>query len=83
MAKSKKKNSIFNKLRNYFFAGVVVLVPLGFTLYLTIFLISVSSNIIPKEINPNNYLPFSIPGSCGCGGVGTGSIASTFCTPIA
>ena len=62
MAKSKKKNSIFNKLRNYFFAGVVVLVPLGFTLYLTIFLISVSSNIIPKEINPNNYLPFSIPG---------------------
>ena len=62
MAKSKKKNSIFNKLRNYFFAGVVVLVPLGFTLYLTIFLVSVSSNIIPKEINPNNYLPFSIPG---------------------
>ena len=62
MAKSKKKNSLFNKLRNYFIAGVVVLVPLGFTLYLTIFLISVSSSIIPKEINPNNYLPFSIPG---------------------
>ena len=62
MAKSKKKISIFNKLRNYFFAGIVVLVPIGFTLYLTIFLISVSSNIIPKEINPNNYLPFSIPG---------------------
>ena len=39
-----------------------MLVPIGFTLYLTIFLISVSSNIIPKEINPNNYLPFSIPG---------------------
>ena len=62
MAKSKKKISIFNKLRNYFFAGIVVLVPIGFTLYLTIFLISISSNIIPKEINPNNYLPFSIPG---------------------
>tara|TARA_Y100000590_G_scaffold445474_1_gene577660 strand:- start:1027 stop:1569 length:543 start_codon:yes stop_codon:yes gene_type:complete len=38
------------------------LVPLGFTLYLTIFLISISSKLIPEEINPNNYLPFSIPG---------------------
>ena len=38
------------------------MVPLGFTLYLTIFLISVSSKLIPEEINPNNYLPFSIPG---------------------
>ena len=62
MAKSKKKNSIFNKLRNYFFTGIIVLVPIGFTLYLTIFLISVSSNLIPEEINPNSYLPFSIPG---------------------
>ena len=30
--------------------------------YLTKFFISVSSNLIPKEINPNSYLPFSIPG---------------------
>ncbi len=36
--------------------------PIGFTLYLTIFLVSISSNLIPKEINPNSYLPFSIPG---------------------
>ena len=26
------------------------------------FFISISSNLIPKEINPNSYLPFSIPG---------------------
>tara|TARA_Y100001970_G_C14162577_1_gene819412 strand:- start:71 stop:691 length:621 start_codon:yes stop_codon:yes gene_type:complete len=63
MAKSnKKKVSILTKLRNYFFAGIVVLVPLGFTLYLTVFIISISSNLIPKEVNPNHYLPFSIPG---------------------
>ena len=31
-------------------------------MYLTIFFIRVSGNIIPKEINPNNYLPFNIPG---------------------
>jgi len=58
----KKKVSLITKLRNYFIAGVVVLVPIGFTLYLTIFIISISSNLVPKEINPNNYLPFSIPG---------------------
>ena len=52
----------FNRLRNYFITGIVVLVPIGITLYLTKFFISISSNLIPKEINPNNYLPFSIPG---------------------
>ena len=58
----KKKSSITSKLRNAFIAGIVVLVPIGFTLYLTLFLIKISSNLIPTEINPNNYLPFSIPG---------------------
>ena len=58
----KKKISIFARLRNYFLAGIVVLVPIGFTLYLTIFLVKISSKLLPKEINPNNYLPFSIPG---------------------
>jgi len=58
----KKKISVLSRLRNYFLAGVVVLLPIGFTLYLTIFLIKISSKILPSEINPNNYLPFSIPG---------------------
>ena len=61
MAK-KRKNSLILKLRNYFFTGVVVLVPIGFTLYLTLFIIKISSKLIPQEINPNHYLPFSIPG---------------------
>ena len=56
------KPSFVTRLRNYFIAGIIVLVPLGFTLYLTIFLISISSKLIPEEINPNNYLPFLIPG---------------------
>ncbi len=62
MTTEKKKTSITAKLRNAFFAGIVVLVPIGFTLYLTLFFIKVSSKLIPSEINPNNYLPFSIPG---------------------
>jgi uncharacterized membrane protein len=61
--KSKKKSfSLTLTLRNYFITGVVVLIPIGFTLYLTKILISISSKLIPKNINPNSYLPFNIPG---------------------
>ena len=56
------KKSFFAKLRNNFIAGVVVLIPIGITLYLTIFIIKISGKIIPQKINPNNYLPFDIPG---------------------
>jgi len=62
MAKVEKKRSIFARIRNYFIAGIVVLIPIGITVYLTLFIISVSSKIIPKEINPNHYLPYNIPG---------------------
>ena len=58
----KKKRSLSLILRNYFIAGVVVLIPIGFTLYLSKILIGISSKILPKNINPNNYLPFEIPG---------------------
>ena len=62
MAFREKKRSIFTKIRNYFITGVVVLIPIGITIYLTIFITSVSSKILPKEINPNHYLPYNIPG---------------------
>ena len=63
MAKLKRRGiSILGRLRNYFIAGIVVLVPIGITLYLTRFFISVSSKLIPNELNPNSYLPFAIPG---------------------
>ncbi len=56
------KKSFFSRIRNNFIAGVVVLIPIGITLYLTLFIIKLSARLIPKEINPNNYLPFDIPG---------------------
>ena len=62
MAKNKKRKSLTLILRNYFITGVVVLIPIGFTLYLTKFIIGISSGIIPENINPNNYLPYAIPG---------------------
>jgi len=62
MAIEEKKRSIFTRIRNYFIAGIVVLIPIGITVYFTLFLISISSKILPNEINPNHYLPYSIPG---------------------
>ena len=62
MALKEKKRSIFTRIRNYFIAGVVVLIPIGVTFYLTILLITISSRILPNEINPNHYLPYNIPG---------------------
>ena len=62
MSKNKKKKSITLLLRNYFITGVVVLIPIGFTLYLSKVLIGLSSRILPQNINPNSYLPFEIPG---------------------
>ncbi len=62
MANLKKRRSILVNFRNYFIAGVVVLIPLGITIYFTLFLINISSKILPKELNPNHYLPYEIPG---------------------
>ncbi len=63
MVKLKRRSiSILAKLRNYFITGIVVLVPIGITLYLTKFFITISSKLLPYNLNPNNFLPFSIPG---------------------
>jgi len=62
MEKSQKKRSVLARLRNNFIAGVVVLIPIGITIYLTLFITKISSKILPKELNPNHYLPYDIPG---------------------
>jgi len=58
----KKKKPLALRLRNYFFTGAIVLVPIGFTLYLSKFLINLSTRLVPTGLNPNTYLPYSIPG---------------------
>ena len=62
MVKSKRKKGFLVSFRNYFITGVVVLIPIGITVYLTLFIINISEIILPKEINPNHYLPYDIPG---------------------
>ena len=62
MKKSQKRRRVIARLRNNFIAGVVVLIPIGITVYLILFIIKISSKILPKELNPNHYLPYDIPG---------------------
>jgi uncharacterized membrane protein len=62
MKNNKIKKSFLVRIRNYFFTGAVVLIPIAVTLYLTLLIIKVSTKILPKELNPNNYLPIDIPG---------------------
>ena len=62
MANTQTKRSILIRLRNYFLAGVVTLIPIGITIYLVLLIVKISSKILPKELNPNHYLPYEIPG---------------------
>lgn len=58
--------SILTRLRNYFFAGVLVTTPIAITLYIAWVLIDFVDGqvtpFIPERYNPETYLPFSIPG---------------------
>nr|WP_319485028.1 DUF502 domain-containing protein [uncultured Cohaesibacter sp.] len=54
------------RVRNYFLMGLVIAAPIGITIYITwAFIGWVDSTVkpyIPHIYNPDNYLPFSVPG---------------------
>ena len=60
------RHRIVERLRAYFFAGILVTGPLALTLYLTWlfihFIDSSVSHLLPDQYNPTTYLPFNIPG---------------------
>ena len=62
----RKRSRARLRLRNYFLTGIVVAAPIGITIYLTwTFVHWVDSRVkplIPNVYNPDNYLPFSVPG---------------------
>ena len=57
---------LVTRLRNYFLTGFVILAPVAITAYLTWTMIQwVDSWVkpyLPEVYNPDNYLPFSVPG---------------------
>ena len=60
------RRSLAARLRNYFFAGVLVTAPIGITLYVSWALIAwvdtTVAGILPQSYNPNTYLPVNVPG---------------------
>lgn len=61
-----KSASGLTRVRNYFLTGLVIAAPISITVYLTWAFISFVDErvkpLIPAVYNPDNYLPFSLPG---------------------
>ncbi|MGN0904871.1 MAG: hypothetical protein ACI4PW_06925 [Alphaproteobacteria bacterium] len=61
-----KGTGIMARIRNYFLTGILVTAPPALTIYLAILFVSFIDNnvrkLIPAEYNPEQYLPFAIPG---------------------
>jgi uncharacterized membrane protein len=54
-----------DKIRGYFFAGILVILPLGITLYLITVVLKLMDrvvDVIPAPFNPETYLPVRVPG---------------------
>ncbi|HAC56902.1 DUF502 domain-containing protein [Parvibaculum sp.] len=54
------------RLRNYFLTGLVVAAPIGLTIWIVRWFIDLVDTwftpLIPQQYQPDNYLPFDIPG---------------------
>lgn len=61
-----KRLGLAGRLRNYFFAGLLVTAPIGITIYIVWVIVNfVDSRVtplIPAKYNPETYLPINIPG---------------------
>ncbi len=52
-------------LRRYFFAGLLVLLPLVITIWFLGWIVGLMDSVLdllPSSLHPNSYLPFAIPG---------------------
>ena len=60
------KKGLMGRLRAYFLAGILITAPISITIYLAwLFITYVDSKVtplIPDHYNPENYLPFAVPG---------------------
>ena len=57
-SKKPPQSSFGTRLRGYFFASVLVTAPIAITFYVAGLLIS----LVPRNYNPETYLPFFVPG---------------------
>lgn len=52
-----------NKIKTYIFAGLLVWLPIGLTLWLIHFIVLTIDEIVPKQISTEQWLGIHIPGS--------------------
>ncbi|MGI9481643.1 MAG: DUF502 domain-containing protein [Hyphomicrobiales bacterium] len=66
MSVPRPQPGFFHRVRTYFLTGLVVAAPIGITIYLTWWFVSLFDQwikpYVPAAYNPDNYLPFSVPG---------------------
>ena len=66
MTQNPKHQSLMHRLRNYFLTGFIVCAPLAITIWLIWSFVGwVDSWVvpyIPAAYNPDNYVPFRVPG---------------------
>jgi uncharacterized membrane protein len=66
MSEKQKRLGAGRRLRNYFLTGLIIVAPLAITAYLTWTFIGWVDGwvkpYIPQVYNPDNYLPFAVPG---------------------
>jgi uncharacterized membrane protein len=59
--------SFLARLRTYFFTGIVIIAPVVITIWATIWFVTMFDSwvkpLIPAIYNPDNYLPFKVPGT--------------------
>jgi uncharacterized membrane protein len=57
---------LLGRVRAYFLAGILVTAPVAITLYLAWAVVDLIDNsvsrLLPAQYNPENYMPFSVPG---------------------
>ncbi|HYA03058.1 MAG TPA: DUF502 domain-containing protein, partial [Syntrophobacteria bacterium] len=54
-----------DRVRSYFFAGLLIILPLGITFYVITAMLRVMDHvldIVPSPLHPQTYLPFRVPG---------------------
>jgi len=60
------KRSFWLRCRNYFITGIIVVAPIGLTIYLVSLIVNFIDEkvtpFIPLRYHPETYLPFAIPG---------------------
>ena len=67
MSEQQKNNpSIWGKIKNYFFTGVIVSAPVAITIYMSYHLViwinDITSRLIPQKWTIGNFVPYAVPG---------------------